>query len=73
MEINVTEIQRLELKPGEILVVHIPTGIPAGTKERFSKNLKKMFRTAGYAVVPEILILEEGATLEVIRAEEVKP
>ncbi len=72
MEINVTEIQRLELKPGEILVVHIPTGIPAGTQERFAESLKKMFRTAGYDVVPQILILEEGATLEVIKAEEVE-
>ncbi len=66
MKINVLEIQRLELRPKEILVVRIESHIPPAAKERFADRLKQMFRAAGYEIVPQILILDGGITLETI-------
>ena len=67
MEITITDIQRLKIEPGEILVVHIDFHATPEAQEKFGKSLEQMFLNAGYDKPPEILILEKSVTLEVIK------
>ena len=73
MELNITEIQRLELKPTEILVLYIPASVPDEARERFGNRLEKMFSDAGYDFKPQILILDENISLEIIEKGKKKP
>lgn len=73
MELNITKIQRLKLRPTDILVVYIPADVPTDARVGFGDGLEKMFRDAGYDFKPQILILDEGTSLEIIEKSKTEP
>ena len=60
---EVTEVQRLELKPGDRIVVRVA--------DRLSMRVADILRTRVSEWLPpgvEVLILDQGMTLEVVEA-----
>ncbi len=62
---EITEVQRLQLRPGDRLIVRTDTRLDMATADRIKRYVKDVFGED----VP-VLVLDKGAGLEVMAAEE---
>lgn len=62
--VDVAEVERLRLRPGDTLVVKVPYWMNVDEYAQLSENMTKAFPDT------KIVVLERGADLAVLRAEE---
>ena len=62
------DLQRLELKPGEVLVLTVDSLLDARTAERMRHNVQRAVARPGF--LPDVLVLERGMKLGVLACSE---
>ena len=71
MDTKVTELQKIKLSPGEVLVVKMTKGdLPEGMWQRRAIEIKDVLRT--YFLSNNIIVVSEGVEFSVIKEENVK-
>lgn len=62
-----TEVKRLGIRPGDVLVVKLDFFVDEETAEHIKRSVAGAFKDSGY--IPPILLLESGADIGVIGTE----